>query len=81
MCELKLIGAEPPHKQNFIAIFGDGSGCVMYCWLDSGEIVDAEGDLCFEADDLQGALQDCDYCWWMPLPDNFDFFFKDRQSS
>ena len=70
-----LIAAFPPHNQNFIAIYGDGSGASLYCWLDNDNIADAEGEIAFEVDGLQDALCDAGFCFWMPLPDNFNFFF------
>lgn len=78
---LYLIGHKPPYKQNFIAIYGDGSGASLYCWLDNDEIADAEGDVAFEADGLQDALQDAGFCFWMPLPDDFEFWFMQGLSS
>lgn len=72
---LYLIGYEPPENQNFIAIYGDGSGASLFCWCDNGKIVDGEGDIAFEAEGLQDALQDAGFCSWIPLPDNFEFFF------
>lgn len=79
--ELYLIAYKPPHKQNFIAIFYDGSGADLFCWLDSNEIANAEGNIMFSSDELQEWLQDAGYCWWLPLPDDFDFFFMQGLSS
>lgn len=78
---LNLIAYLPPKEQNFIAIYGDGSGAALYCWLESNEIVDAEGDVVFRSDTLQDDLCDAGFCFWVPLPDDFDFFFMQGLTS
>lgn len=76
-----LIAYSPPSKQNFIALYSDGSGAGLYCWLDNDDICDAEGDVVFTKDGLESNLQDAGFCYWMPLPDTFEFFFMQGRSS
>ncbi len=69
--ELKLIHAEAPTGK-FVAFYNDGSGASVFCMTDAGELLNAEGEAYDEA-----ALDN--YCQWMPLPDDFRFFFEEKE--
>lgn len=64
----------------FIALFSDGSGGSLFWRLDDDEngnmvYCDHEGDL---IPDPETYFIDAGYNNWIPLPDNFEFWFEGR---
>lgn len=68
---------EPPNKQNFIALYEDGSGAELFYWANHDEIYDCEGDLIYDdpVEDFVQTFLDMGYQDWLPLPDGFTFWF------
>ena len=75
---LKCLITDPPLKQtNFIAFYSDGSGAGIFCW-DGGKIKDAEGVFVCRSSEISGHFFDAGYDRWLPLPDDFKFWFRSK---
>lgn len=73
---IKSIITDPPVDCNFVAIYSDGSGAQLYCWdAVTGTLYDAEGNIHIGQDDYLEWLLDSGYMWWLPLPDDFPFWW------
>lgn len=76
MTELRSFYTDKPDGK-FIAIFQDGSGARLY-WAVDGEnglpaYIDHEGDMVPEPETY---FENAGYCFWIPLPDDFKFWFE-----
>ena len=74
---LKNLATEAP-SGNFIAFFSDGSGAELFCVCDDGSVVASEGCTVCEVAIVQEDLMDRGYLHWMPLPDDFEFWFMQK---
>ena len=72
-----FISSPPKTKTNFVAFYSDGSGAAIFCWRD-GSIRDAEGDYVCCSDETAETLFEMGYDRWLPLPDDFQFWFMQR---
>lgn len=76
MTKLNLIATDPP-KGKFIAIYGDGSGAELFYGRKNGVLVSADGEL-IEGYDQQEWLEESGFCFWVPLPDDFELWFEQK---
>ena len=71
--ELHSFATEQPRNgSRFVAFYCDGSGASLFMRDDSGNYIDAEGNLILD-DDLS---MDSWHCWFSYLPDSFKQFFE-----
>jgi len=68
---------DPMPAGNFVAFYADGSGASIFNRRDSG-VFDAGGNAMPDGVDW---YQDAGYCFWLPLPDDFSFFFEKKYLS
>lgn len=69
---------ELPAK-HFVAIYADGSGASLFERRKNSIISADYGEEVCEFQHLSEYMQDAGFLWWLPLPDNFEFFYKEEK--
>ena len=70
---------EETPKCNIIAIYEDGSGACLFGLHDDGcTFFDSETGMNIHSPEW---FTDSGYLWWLPLPDDFVFFYERNQDN
>ena len=70
-----IAGCSIPNGSRFIALYGDGSGARLFLIDDAGGLFEAQ----YEVEISRSPdtyLIDHNFCFWIPLPNSFKFWFE-----
>lgn len=70
----------PDFGTRFIALRKDGSGAELFCRMEDGEVLDADGNICLPAWAsiwvLSSWLEDEGFSFWAHLPDEVKLLYE-----
>lgn len=67
--------------KHFVAIYADGSGAALFERRRDSIISADHGEECCTFFELAEYMMDAGFLSWLPLPDDFDFFYKEDSNA